>query len=67
MYKSIERYAIQLAFKIPRLRRAADAQIAEAVAGIDEKIGKLPPGMTSYRKIPKIGMTDEQIIAELRQ
>jgi len=27
----------------------------------------LPPGVTSYRKIPKVGMTDEQIIAELQQ
>jgi hypothetical protein len=56
-----------LTFKIPRLRQAAEDQIAEAVAGIDEKISKLPPGMTSYRKIPKIGMSDEQIVSELQQ
>jgi hypothetical protein len=65
IYKSIERSLVNLAFKIPRLRQAADAQIAEAVATIDEKIGKLPPGLTSYRKIPKIGMSEEQIISEL--
>lgn len=65
IYKSIERSLVNLTFKIPRLRQAADAQIAEAVATIDEKIGKLPPGLTSYRKIPKVGMPEEQIISEL--
>ena len=67
LYRSIERSLVNLTFKIPRLRQAADAQIAEAVSTIDEKIGKLPPGMTSYRKIPKIGMSEEQIISELEQ
>jgi hypothetical protein len=58
---------VKLTFRIPRLRRAADAQISDALATIDEKIGNLPPGMTSYRKIPKIGMSNEQVIAELEQ
>jgi hypothetical protein len=49
------------------LRDAADAQVAEAIATIDEKIGKLPPGVTSFRRIPKIGMSDEQIVSELQQ
>jgi hypothetical protein len=66
VYRSIEKSLFNLTFKIPSLRQAADVQLAEAVAGIDEKISKLPPGMTSYRKIPKVGMTDEQIVSELR-
>lgn len=67
VYRSIERSLVNLTFKIPRLRQAADAQIAEAMATIDEKICKLPPGVTSYRKIPKIGMSKEQVISELEQ
>jgi len=67
LYSSIERSLVNLTFKIPRLRQAADAQVAEAVATIDEKIGKLPPGVTSYRKIPKIGMSDDQVISEIEQ
>jgi sphinganine-1-phosphate aldolase len=67
VYRSIERSLVNLTFKIPRLRQATDAQIAEAVATIDEKIGKLPPGVTTYRKIPKIGMSEEQVISELEQ
>jgi len=67
LYKSVERSVVSLTFKIPRLRQAADAQIADAMAKIDEKVGSLPPGVTSYRKIPKIGMQEEQIIAELQQ
>ena len=58
---------MSLIFKIPRLRRTVDTQVAEAVATIDEKIGTLPPGMTSYCKIPKNGMSEEQIISELEQ
>jgi hypothetical protein len=67
MYRSIEKSLFNLTFKIPSLRQAADAQVTEALATIDEKISKLPPGMTSYRKIPKVGMTDKQIVAELQQ
>ena len=67
LYNSIERSVVSLTFKIPRLRQAADAQIADAMAKIEEKVGNLPPGVTSYRKIPKIGMSEEQIIAELQQ
>jgi hypothetical protein len=58
---------VNLTFKIPRLRQTADSQIAEAMAKIDEKVGNLPPGVTSYRKIPKVGMSEEQIVAELKQ
>jgi hypothetical protein len=58
---------VNLIFKIPRLRQTVDTQVAEAVATIDEKIGTLPPGMTSYCKIPKIGMFEEEIISELEQ
>jgi hypothetical protein len=67
LYKAVERSFVHLTFRIPRLRDAADAQVAEAIATIDEKIGKLPPGVTSFRRIPKIGMSDEQIISELQQ
>ena len=67
LYRALERSFINLTFKIPRLRQAADAQIAEAVASIDEKVGKLPPGVTSFRRIPKVGMTDEQVVSELQQ
>jgi sphinganine-1-phosphate aldolase len=55
-----------LTFKIPRLRQAADAQIAEALATIGEKV-KLPPGVTSYRKLPKVGMSEAQILGELEE
>lgn len=67
VYRSIESSLVKLTVKIPRLRQAADAQIADAVATIDEKISKLPPGVTSYRKIPKIGMSKEQVISQLEQ
>ena len=67
LYRELERRFINLTFKIPRLRQAADAQIAEAVASIDERVGKLPPGVTSFRRIPKVGMSDEQIVSELEQ
>jgi len=67
IYKSLEQRLLSVLFKIPQLRRAADAQIEDAKHEIDEKVGKLPPGVTSFRKIPKIGMSDEQILAELEQ
>jgi sphinganine-1-phosphate aldolase len=56
-----------LTFKFPRLRQAADAQIAEAKTSIDEKVGKLPPGVTSHLKLPKVGMSEKQIVAELEE
>ena len=58
---------MNLTFKIPRLRQAADARIAEAKASIDQKVAKLPPVVTSYRKLPKVGMSEKQIIAELEE
>jgi hypothetical protein len=67
LYRRVERAVINLTFKIPALRQKADAQIAEALKSIDEKIGSLPPGMTSYRKLPKVGMANDQIISELEQ
>ena len=67
LYRALERNIINVTFKIPRLRQAADAQIAEAIANIDAKVGKLPPGVTSFRRIPKVGMTDEQVVSELQQ
>jgi len=58
---------VNLTFKIPRLRQAADAQIAEAKASIDEKVAKLPPGVKSYCKLPKVGMSENQVVAELEE
>ena len=67
IYKYVERAIVTLTFKIPKLRKEADAQIGKVLADIDEKYGNLPTGMTSYRKIPKVGLSDEQIISELEQ
>jgi len=67
IYKSIEHSLVNLTFKIPRLRQAADAQIADALVDIAEKVGKLPPGTNSYRRLPKIGLSEDQIVAELEQ
>jgi hypothetical protein len=67
LYRNVERFFINLAFRIPRLRQAADAQISVALTKIEESVGKLPPGITSYRRIPKIGMSREQIVAELQE
>jgi hypothetical protein len=67
IYKSVEQYLLSFLFKIPQLRRAADAQIQYAKHEIDEKVGKLPPGVTSFRRIPKVGMSDEAVLSELEQ
>jgi hypothetical protein len=67
MYQSLERFLFTLTFKVPGLREAANAKISEALIKIEEKVGKLPPGVTSYRRLPKVGMKDEQIIYELQQ
>ena len=67
MYKSLEQRILFIIFKIPQLRRIADAQIQEAKSEIEDKVGKLPPGVTSFRKIPKVGMSEEQILSELEQ
>jgi hypothetical protein len=67
VYKSLERFFFTLTFKVPRLRKAAEAKITEALNKIEDKIGRLPPGVTSYRRIPKVGMSHEQILSELEQ
>ena len=67
IYRELERAIVNLTFKIPALRQKTDAQIAEALASIDEKVASLPPGVTSYRKLPKLGMSNDQIVSELEQ
>jgi len=63
----VERIFINLAFKIPQLRQAADAKVLEGLAKVEESVAKLPSGITSYRRIPKTGMSQEQILSELQQ
>ena len=65
IYKYIERLVVHLTFRIPKFRKEADAQIAKALAVVEERYGNLPPGVMSYRKMPKIGMSDAQIVSEL--
>lgn len=65
IYKYIERVVVHLTFKIPKFRKDIDAQIVKALATVEEKYGNLPPGVMSYRKMPKIGMSEAQIVSEL--
>ncbi|CAZ82229.1 unnamed protein product [Tuber melanosporum] len=66
-YSAVQRYSYGVFLNFPGIRSKVQSQVDEALKRLEDKLVPKGPGVTRYHELPKEGMTELQVKAELKK